>query len=133
VDLLRASGISATLFAASLIINAVAGRILGVDLSKTPPDRLPSTMWLVGMLSAPFIGLSGAFWYFSASPQPASFTTGLALGALMTGIGIVLDAVFILPLRSGTAILLGYFRKWQYWLTLAILAVTVTTFGALHT
>lgn len=132
VDLLRATGISAALFAVSLIINAIAGRILGVDLSKTTPDRLPLTMWLVGMLSAPFIGLSGAFWYFSGSTQPASFTTGLALGALMTGIGILLDAVFILPLRSGAAILLGYFKKWQYWLTLAILTAAVATFGALR-
>lgn len=133
MDLLKACGISAALFAVSLIINAIAGRVVGVDLSKTPPGNLPWTMWLVGALSAPPIGSVGAFWYFSGSAGTASLANGLALGALMVGIGIVLDAAFILPLRNGAAILLGYFRKWQYWLTLALLMSSVTATAVLLT
>lgn len=131
MNVLRAAGISAALFALSLIINAIAGRTIGVDLSRTPPADLPWKMWLVGMLSAPLIGSVAAVWYFSGTAEPRSLTSALALGTLMTGIGVVLDAVFILPLDNGAAILLGYFGKWQYWLTLALLTASVTVTGAL--
>jgi len=130
MNLLRAVGISGALFAVSLVINAIAGRAIGVNLSVALPDDLPRRMWLVGMLSAPVLAATGAVWYFTGGSLSRTAATGAILGAVMVVTGIVLDCVFILPLKNGVAIMGGYFRAWQYWLTLALLAGTSTLVGA---
>ena len=130
MNLLRAVGISGALFVVSLVINAIAGRAIGVNLSVALPDDLPWKMWLVGTLSAPALAVIGAVWYFTGGSLPRTATAGAILGAVMVVTGIVLDCLFILPLKNGVAIIGGYFRAWQYWLTLALLAVTSTVVGA---
>ena len=130
VDLLRAVGISGALFVVSLVINAIAGRVIGVNLSVALPEELPRAMWLVGMLSAPPIAAIGAAWYFGSGSVARTVVTGAALGAVMVVTGIVLDCLFILPLKNGVALMGGYFRAWQYWFTLALLAGTCTAVGA---
>lgn len=130
LDLLRAIGVSCALFPLSLVINAIAGRLMGVNLSVDAPKDLPWKMWLVGMVSAPIISAIGAVWYFAAGTAVRTVISGLALGAVMVATGILLDCVFILPLKKGTAIMRGYFSAWQYWITLSLLIGTSTLVGA---
>jgi len=130
MDLLRAVGISGALFVVSLVISAIAGRAIGVNLSVALPEELPWPMWLVGMLSAPPIAATGALWYFAGGSVSRTAAAGVALAAVMVVTGIVLDCLFILPLENGVTIMGSYFRAWQYWLTLALLAGTSTVVGA---
>jgi hypothetical protein len=130
MNLLRAVGISSALFVVSLVINAIAGRAIGVNLSVALPDDLPWKMWLVGAVSAPVLATIGAVWYFADGSLLRTAATGAILGAVMVVTGIALDCLFILPLKSGPAIMGRYFRTWQYWLTLGLLAATSTLAGA---
>lgn len=121
LELLKMAGLGALLFGASLVVNGVAGRILHVDVARTRPGDLPASMWLVGLTGTLVLTSLGAWWYFSSRSGGAM--SGLVLGLVFVVVGVVLDAVFILPLRNGSQILLGYFRQWQYWLTLSVLMV----------
>jgi hypothetical protein len=131
VVILRAVGISTTLFVMSLIINAIAGRVIGVNLAVALPAELPWSIWLVGMVSAPVLATIGTVWYFADGAVAASAVSGAALGALMIATGIVLDCIFIMPLKNGSKILVGYFKKWQYWFTLALLFVACMVTGVI--
>jgi hypothetical protein len=121
MDLPRAVGVAGAMFLVSLVINAGAGRVIGVNLAADPPAELPWTMWLVAMLSGPALAGVGARYYFSSGTVARTGAAGLALGVVWLVTGIVLDALFILPLKSGVRILGGYFRAWQYWFTLALI------------
>lgn len=125
--LLEMAGVGALLFVASLVINAVGGRVLHVDVARTQPADMPASMWLVGLLGTATITALGASWYLSAKGGGA--LTGLTLGLVFVFVGIALDAVFILPLKNGRRMLLGYFRQWQYWLTLSVLVAVSTIVG----
>lgn len=129
MNLLVMAGLGLFLFALSLVINAIAGRVLGVALSRTIPSELPKSMWIVGVVQIAIIGSLGALWYFSS--RPAGLGEGFVLGIVLVLVGIALDAAFILPLKNGRQILLGYLRQWQYWLTLTTLVLVCAGVGAM--
>ena len=91
---------------------------------------MPVSMWLVGLVGTSALGALGASWYF-ASGASAGPGAGLSLEVVLVLLGIVLDAVFILPLRNWRLILLDYFRQWQFWLTLGALVSVCTAVGSL--
>ncbi len=131
MEILRAVGVTTTLFMISLVINAIAGRIIGVNLAVALPAELPWSIWLVAMVSAPLLAVIGTAWYFAKGSVMVTAARGAALGALMIATGIILDCIFILPLKNGTTIMVGYFKAWQYWLTLALLFGACTITGAI--
>ncbi len=131
VDLPRAIGIGVVAFVATLVINAIAGRIVGVDLSRAQPAELPVSMWIVGIASAALLGPAAAWWYFLPGAPLPSAVSGMILGLVAVSTGFVLDCLAIMPRKGGPRMMLGYLKCPPYWLALALVFAGCTVVGAL--
>ncbi len=131
MDLPRAIGIGFAAFVATLIVNAIAGRILGVDLARTRPSDLPMSMWLVGIVSSVVLSPLAAWWYFLPPVIVRSTTNGMLLGLIAVSTGVVLDCLAILPRADGGRIMLGYFKSPPYWVALVVVFLGCALVGAL--
>jgi hypothetical protein len=130
VDIPRAIGIGVAAFVATLVINAVAGRAIGVDLAKAQPADLPASMWLVGIGSCVILSPVAAWWYFLPRAPSPSAANGMILGLIAVATGFVLDCVAIIPRAGGMRIMIGYLKSAPYWAALGVVFLGCTLVGA---
>jgi hypothetical protein len=121
MDPLRALIVGLVLFAVSLLVNGITGRLTGANLATTMPADLPPATWTAALVTAAIGGIAGALVYFLPPQIAATPAAGAALGLFWALLGIPMDAAFILPLRNGRSLLAGYLMHPMYWAGLGTL------------
>jgi hydrogenase-4 membrane subunit HyfE len=131
MEIKRAVFIGTIIFIASLVINAFLARFFGIDLKSVLPKDIPEGMWLCGALFAILFSSWGAYVYFKSAATRANLKNGFLFGAIICVLSFLLDIIFLIFYKNGTAILLGYYSSFGYWLTFFLIICSSSMVGYL--
>lgn len=125
----RAVKIGFVVFLFSLIINAIAARILRVDIKNVSPNNLPTAMWFFGIIGAVISSIFGSLWFFSSRKIQARVGNGLMFGVVVSILGFILDIAALAPLKNGATLLAVYYTRIEYWTAFILIIMTSSLIG----
>ena len=127
MNLKRAIGFSVLAYVATFIIGIIAAVSIGLDSAEV--EDIPTSMWIVGLISAVVLVKLAAWLYFRSPSVPASGRNGFLFGIIAVITGFVLDIATVLPTGSLNT-LWDYYANMYFWITVVAIIIVTTLLGA---
>lgn len=125
----RAIGIGLLIFLLSLLVNAMAAHLIGINIKTTSPNNIPPSLWLTGIFTAVILSISGSWWFFRSKKIQAGVINGGIFGIIICMLGFILDIIALLPYKNGVNLLMGYYVQKGYWIAFILIIISSTLVG----
>ena len=127
----RAIVISVLLYIATFAVGILVGVILGTDFSGE--TEITTTHWIISIIFSIILAAIFSFLYFKGRGVDASGKQGLKLGLFFLLIGIIFDALFLLPyVFSGSGSMdgvLAYYLDPLFYVSVLLIILTPVVVG----
>ena len=123
--------ISVLLYIATFAVGILVGVILGTDFSGE--TEITTTHWIISIIFSIILAAIFSFLYFKGRGVDASGKQGLKLGLFFLLIGIIFDALFLLPyVFSGSGSMdgvLAYYLDPLFYVSVLLIILTPVVVG----
>ena len=131
MDLKRAIWISVLLYVATFIMGIIVALVVGTDL--TGEESISTTHWILSILVSVVIAALFSLWYFRGKKAKASAKEGFYLGITFLAVGIIFDALFIIPYLfvGGASGVLSYYSDIWFYISVILVVLTPVIIGSM--
>lgn len=126
MDLKRGVLIALALYAVTLAIGIIITLVARNSLAS--PQEIPTTYWLITIITTVILTSLAALWYFTKAKRNAK--EGLNLGITFVIVGFILDIIFFLTQSNGTQIIKEYYSSLSFYIVLILVVATCVYIGS---